>query len=149
MANNLFEKAQAPQPAAQPEAAPQQEPQQQFTLDEAYEIIRKQSAIDHELQKLIDQPGPITRQKVLDAAVRLVAARTVSPQMAAGYLIDLPQDPAMVRNWVERHAADAEDMLHKLLDKVQGVNIPDPHALVADAVGQGGPMGAPGVPNGG
>lgn len=126
MPNPLLENSQAPQPAGQQEMPAQEEPKQQFTMDEVTDLIHKQAAIDGALREVLRTPGPIDRKKVLDAAAKLVAKRVISAQAAAGYLIDLPKDPNLVRNWCERHAADAEGHLSQMLDKIQGVDIPTP-----------------------
>lgn len=106
----------------QPKPEPSAPSPQMFTMDEVKEVIQQQSAVDRELRELLEKPGAITRKQVMDGAVRLVAKRILSAQAAAGYLIDLPTDPQLIRNWVERHAALADDHLTQLLAKVHSVN---------------------------
>lgn len=117
MANALVNPQQTDGPAAQPQPAG-------ATIDEAKDVIKKQATIDKRLRRLLEKGGPVARKDVVQVAVNLVAERVVSAQTMAGYLADLPEDPDAVREWVEKHAVEAENQLSQLLDMLHGIDAP-------------------------
>lgn len=118
MANALVN-AQMPNAAQQPEA-PQEAPTG-ATLEEARDAIRKQSVICQKLTSLLMEGGPVPKKKVVQVCTEIVAERVMSAQAIAGYLADLPDDPEAIREWVEKHAVEAENGLDQILEMVHGV----------------------------
>lgn len=131
MPNNLVDAALDP-PPQQPQAAvsgaqgaaaapgsPTPAAQKQIQYDKVREIVRKQSRIVDGLDDLLEPGGDIKKKEVTSFAARLVADRILSAQEMAGYLIDLPDDPARIRTWVERHAKNTNEQLDQVMSMVQ------------------------------
>jgi hypothetical protein len=79
------------------------------------EAIRKTVAVDAKLRSVLSKDGPIKRKDVIKIATELVAARVISAQSMAQYLSDLPEDPQDIREWVQKHATQADNNLNQLL----------------------------------
>lgn len=114
-----------PTAPAAPTGAPAA-PQKQIHVNDATEVLNKQSTIDRGLRDLLKEPGPVPRKKVVDMAVDLVAKRVMTAQAMAGYLADLPEDPIKIREWAAAHAQTVETGLDQLIGMLHGVNAPPP-----------------------
>jgi hypothetical protein len=109
------------------------------------EAIHKLSAVSASFDALLNK-GTVTRKEVVDAAIKLVARRIMSAQSMAQTLKDLPQDPADVREWLQRIAdgtVKSEQGLHQLLSGIRAPGHP-----AADQLGPGFVM-PPGEDQGG
>lgn len=125
-------------------AAPAQ--QKQVKLADAKDMIHKQAEVDRQLKAILKEGGPIKPKEVLEMATRLVANRTITAQQAAGYLSDLPDDPNKVREWCERHAREADQVLDQLIQMVEGVEPTDPMASMQPTPGPDQQEPTPGAP---
>src|SRR5882672_5725380 len=104
-----------------------------ISISEVYDAIHKQSVVDRKFRQMLDEGGPISRKKVIQAATEIVAERVMSAQAIAGVLADLPEDPDAIREWVQEHAQTIKTQLQQLLQLVHGVEDPS-HPM--DAFGE-------------
>lgn len=117
--NPLADRSMAGSPQPQSPAPAPSQPG--VTYDQVREALHKQAAIDRELRQLLaESKGAVSRKSVVDMAIRLVADRVMSPQDMAGYLASLPTEPAQVTPWVEKHAANVENNMQKMMAMVAG-----------------------------
>lgn len=100
---------------------PPADEQPQTTLPQVKDAIHKQAVIDQKLRAILDEGGPVPRKKVIQVATELVAERVLSAQAMAGFLIDLPEEPDAIREWVEAHAKEAETQLEQLMMLIHGL----------------------------
>ncbi len=107
------------------------------------DMIHKQAVVDAKLRQLLDEGGPIPRKEVITVATELVADRVMSAQSIAGYLSDLPEDPEAIREWVQRHANDAENHLQQMLVMLHGSEAPQGAAGGGPGMATGAPPGMP------
>jgi hypothetical protein len=86
------------------------------------DAIHKVTVVDAKLSKILDTStgGKVNRGDVVDAVIQIVAEGIMSPQTAAGFLADIPEDPSDIREWVQKHVTQAQTGLAQLVYAIHG-----------------------------
>lgn len=113
------------------------------SVEELQEYIQKQAYIDVQLRSLLDANEPISRKKVINVCVGIVARRVMSAQAMAGFLKDLPTEPQAIREWVEQHAKEGETQLEQMLEMLHGTVDPEEPMSAFGPASPGTPPQAP------
>ena len=86
------------------------------------EAIHKAGVLDAKMSDLIDRSvgGKVNRAAVIKTMVEIVSEGIMTPQGAASFMADLPEDPGDIREWVQKHATDAQTGLAQLIYAIHG-----------------------------
>jgi hypothetical protein len=113
----------APEAPEAPEETPEAPPDADVpppTLAEAgidpellQKAIHKMAVVTSRLTTVLEKPT-VTRSAIIQMMTEIVADDAMSPQTAATFLADIPEEPDDIREWAQRHSDKGHELLAQM-----------------------------------